>query len=49
VSELLLRARSGDGAAFAELVDGFRAELHLHCYRIVGSVQDRGTWCRRRC
>jgi RNA polymerase sigma-70 factor (ECF subfamily) len=40
VSELLLRARSGDETAFAELVDGFRGELHLHCYRIVGSVQD---------
>ena len=25
---------------FAELADGYRAELLLHCYRIVGSVQD---------
>ena len=38
--ELLRRARAGDESAFAELVDGFRAELQLHCYRIVGSVQD---------
>jgi len=26
--------------AFAELAEQFRAELQLHCYRIVGSVQD---------
>jgi len=38
--ELLRRARSGDEFAFAELAGGFRAELQLHCYRIVGSVQD---------
>ena len=40
MSELLERARSGDEAAFAELAARFRAELQLHCYRIVGSVQD---------
>ena len=38
--ELLRRARGGDDSAFAELADRFRAELQLHCYRIVGSVQD---------
>jgi RNA polymerase sigma-70 factor (TIGR02960 family) len=38
--ELLRRARTGDEPAFAEVTDGFRAELQLHCYRIVGSVQD---------
>ena len=38
--ELLRRARAGDESAFAQLADRFRAELHLHCYRIVGSVQD---------
>lgn len=37
---LLRRARTGDESAFAELAAGFRAELQLHCYRIVGSVQD---------
>jgi RNA polymerase sigma-70 factor (ECF subfamily) len=37
---LLRRARTGDEAAFADLADGFRSELQLHCYRIVGSVQD---------
>jgi RNA polymerase sigma-70 factor (TIGR02960 family) len=38
--ELLRRARGGDESAFAQLADRFRAELQLHCYRIVGSVQD---------
>jgi RNA polymerase sigma-70 factor (ECF subfamily) len=34
------RARAGDGDAFRELTDPFRRELHLHCYRMLGSVQD---------
>jgi RNA polymerase sigma-70 factor (TIGR02960 family) len=33
-------ARAGDEDAFAELTDQFRRELQVHCYRIVGSVQD---------
>lgn len=37
---LLRRARAGDESAFADLARGYRAELHVHCYRIVGSVQD---------
>jgi RNA polymerase sigma-70 factor, ECF subfamily len=37
---VLDRARAGDGDAFRELTDPFRRELHLHCYRILGSVQD---------
>ncbi|HWT24813.1 MAG TPA: sigma-70 family RNA polymerase sigma factor [Solirubrobacteraceae bacterium] len=37
---LLERASRGDEAAFAELVDPYRRELQVHCYRIVGSVQD---------
>jgi RNA polymerase sigma-70 factor (TIGR02960 family) len=36
----LARAQRGDENAFRELTDPYRRELHLHCYRIVGSVQD---------
>jgi RNA polymerase sigma-70 factor (TIGR02960 family) len=34
------RARAGDERAFRELIDPYRRELQLHCYRILGSVQD---------
>ena len=37
---LLVRARTGDEAAFDALTRAFRTELQVHCYRIVGSVQD---------
>jgi RNA polymerase sigma-70 factor, ECF subfamily len=37
---LLSRARAGDELAFRELTDLFRGELQLHCYRILGSLQD---------
>jgi RNA polymerase sigma-70 factor (ECF subfamily) len=36
----LSRARAGDEDAFQELVGPYRAELQLHCYRILGSLQD---------
>ncbi|GAA2016012.1 RNA polymerase subunit sigma-70 [Catenulispora yoronensis] len=39
-AELLNRARSGDRDAFAELVQPYRTELHLLCYRMLGSFQD---------
>ena len=36
----LIRARAGDHQAFAALTDSYRRELQLHCYRILGQVQD---------
>ena len=36
----LRKARDGDEQAFRELTDGHRRELQVHCYRILGSVQD---------
>ena len=36
----LIRARAGDQQAFSALTDPYRRELQLHCYRILGQVQD---------
>jgi RNA polymerase sigma-70 factor (TIGR02960 family) len=39
-SDLIDRATAGDDDAFRELVDAHSRELRVHCYRILGSVQD---------